>query len=103
MCYYLFAYTEYRCGHQLLDRRHMIDCNRVTCRRSRLHNADAHDCANECTERLTLPNQSLVMHQHPEQCSNCLGTAGATANGANHYGSGDGESDSGEEEEEEEE
>ncbi|KZT10013.1 uncharacterized protein LAESUDRAFT_694558 [Laetiporus sulphureus 93-53] len=50
MCYYLLAYTEYGCGHQLLDRRNFVDCNRVTCRRSRFHNVDEHDCTNECTE-----------------------------------------------------
>ncbi|KZT11057.1 uncharacterized protein LAESUDRAFT_809885 [Laetiporus sulphureus 93-53] len=103
MCYYLFAYTEYGCGHQLLDRRHFIDCNRVTCRRSGFHNLDEHDCANECTEEWTLPDQSLVMHICPEQCRSCLGTAGAKVNGANHDGSDDSQSDSDEEEVEEEE
>ncbi|KZT07409.1 uncharacterized protein LAESUDRAFT_724877 [Laetiporus sulphureus 93-53] len=101
MCYYLLAYTEYGCGHQFLDRRHFIDCNRVTCRRSRFHNIDEHDCANECTEEWSLPEQSLVMDQRPEQCRRCLGTDGATANGTNG-GSYDSESDSDEEEEEEE-
>lgn len=88
MCYHLVTYIEYECSHQVLDRRHYIDCNTWTCRLSRFHNPTEHDCAAECTETI-LPDQSIIMEGRRRPCDTCLGiipAAPAAPHGMNGVG-----------------
>ncbi|KAH9931936.1 uncharacterized protein B0H18DRAFT_833396, partial [Fomitopsis serialis] len=72
MCYYLFTYCEFRCGHQVPTRRHYLDCNRTMCKISVRHKTFEHDCLGGCDQEM-LVDQHLVMERRHGDCDACRG------------------------------
>ncbi|KAF8235617.1 hypothetical protein L208DRAFT_1392254 [Tricholoma matsutake] len=70
MCLLVLLYDEYSCGHQVLNKRHKVDCNAKSCTLSRTHLMEIHDCVKTCI-RPTLPEHTLPPNSVPNPCYTC--------------------------------